>query len=373
MIAELISKNIEGLKAYKTDNEADIIRLDLNENPYDIKRLLGEELMGEFDRISFSSYPDGCCTDLKRLLAGYTGAAASQLAVGNGSDELLSLIMQAFINKGDKVLLHSPTFSMYRQYAAIAGAKVEEYVTCKEFKIDIADFIKKRADIKPKLQIICNPNNPTGRGLSLTELETLIKGFDGITVVDEAYFEFCGITAFPLLASNENLIITRTFSKALGLAGFRVGYMISSSEIIEHIERVRSPYNINILSQTAASIVLRNMHKIRPTIDQILKDRAWLYDRLKEIRDIEAYSTQCNFILIKADKAEHIYSSLLDNRIRVKYFSEGALKDYLRISIGTSDTNIKVAEIIEKAMGKGGRDYEADYAGKKNKRNSYRN
>ncbi|MFZ5354536.1 MAG: histidinol-phosphate transaminase [Bacillota bacterium] len=329
------------------DNRKAVKRLDLNQNPYDIAELLSEELNTVWRSIKTNEYPDGSSCELRKAIASYAGIEPECIVTGNGSDELLMLIMQTFVSRGDRVLTFVPTFSMYRQYALKEGALMLEYSTGGDFNLDIDGFINFRDEHKPKLQIICNPNNPSGGLLSMTQLESLLKGFKGITVIDEAYYEFSKVTAVPLLERNKKLLITRTFSKAMGLAGLRIGYILGSSGLTEQLERVRSPYNLNAFSQAAAVAVLKNYDKVQKTVSSICGDRDYMYNRIKLIDGIMVFKSYTNFLLLQSSYCSEIEQALLAEGIRIRRFREPELSDCLRIAVGRSEDNSRIIEIME--------------------------
>jgi len=325
------------------------IRLDLNENPYDISGLLKNEIGEGLQQNNFNRYPDPSGLKLKESISKYVDLDCNCIAIGNGSDELITLIIQAFLKKNDKILLHKPTFSMYKHYANIVDATILEYETDRNFELNINAFKTFIEKEKPKIIIICNPNNPTGKLLEVWQIEEIAKGYEGLLLVDEAYIEFCNKSSIKLLKSYKNIIILRTFSKAFGLAGLRVGYMLASSETIERIEKIRSPFNINAFSQSVAALVLENFDKVKSYIDIIKDERKRLYKRLSEMKELEVFESQANFILIRSNKKQLIYEGLLENGIKVRCFENEMLNDCLRITVGTpfeNDELIKILEVI---------------------------
>ncbi len=354
MIEKLMNSSVKNIKPYPVGEDIDCsIILDKNENPYNIVKLLKNEISLETDNLMLNRYPEGSYKLLREELSRYTGINAENIVIGNGSDELLYMIMQAFLEKGEKVLLHTPTFAMYKSYANMVGGVIEEYETDDRFCIELETFKKVIDEKNPKILIICNPNNPTGSFIEIEAIEYLIQDFTGIVIIDEAYMEFCNQTAVKFLEKYKNVIILRTFSKALGLAGLRIGYMLSSMEVIDCVERAKSPYNVNAYSPAVAVAVLKNIDKVRKAINIILEERNSLISKLAELKGIEVFESKTNFVLIRADKCKELYASLFENGIAVKGFNDPKLKNCIRLALGTSTENRKVLETIE-AVCKGG-------------------
>jgi histidinol-phosphate aminotransferase len=261
----------------------------------------------------------------------------TNIFVGNGSDEIIHLIMLAFINKGDVVAYPHPSFAMYSVYSKIAGA-VEIPVRLREdYNYDVDSFIKVIEKYQPKLVFLCNPNNPTGSVIEREDIIKIIQKSNGIVVVDEAYFEFYGNTIVDAINEFENLIVLRTLSKAFGLAGLRVGYAVANENILKYLNLVKSPYNINSLSQIIALKVLRT-DVLKERINYILEERKRLIKELGKIPGVKVYPSKTNFILVKFKDADYVYKGLLERGILVRDFSkveglEGETDIYVELNI----------------------------------------
>jgi histidinol-phosphate aminotransferase len=350
MIDKLVSKRAIGLESYKVEPVTQGIALDKNEMPWSLGGKVLEAVINRIKAMDFNRYPDSSCTELKAAVSGYTGIDKAAIAVGNGSDELISVLMQTFIDPGDTIAVNNPSFSMYKIYGTICGARVWEYELDGNFKIDLEEFMDGLQREKPKLVFLCTPNNPTGNLTGLLEIERLLKKTEGIVVVDEAYFEFSGQTAAGLLSDYENLIILRTFSKAFGLAGLRLGYMLAAPSTIRYIDRVRSPFNVNALAQVVAVEALNNLDTVRGRIELIKFERERLAKLLNKLEGLQCYESRSNFLLLRTDNTEKVKKKLQEANIYVKGFSGGRLKDCIRVTIGNPVENDRFYELIKEVL-----------------------
>ncbi|HYF84038.1 MAG TPA: histidinol-phosphate transaminase [Clostridia bacterium] len=353
MIDKLVSKRALELECYKVESKTQGIALDKNEIPWSLSNKVEEALIKKIKTMEFNRYPDSDCTDLKTAISRYTGIGAESISVGNGSDELIHMVLQAFIDPGDTIAVHNPTFSMYKIYGTICGARIWEYNMDSDFEIKLDEFIDCLEKEKPKVVFVCNPNNPTGRRLELSEIEQILRKVNGIVLVDEAYFEFSGLTAAGLLSRYDNLIILRTFSKALGLAALRVGYMLACPSVISYIDRVRSPFNVNTFAQAAAVEVLENLDTVTERIEILKIERKRLAELLTSLENLQCFESWSNFILIRSPYAVEIYRRLQAAEIHIKSFPNSILKDCLRVTIGSRLENDKFYEIVKEVLYEG--------------------
>lgn len=353
MVDKLISKRALGLESYKVEPNLQGIILDKNEIPWSLNDKVKEALIIRIKDMDFNRYPDSSCAALKAAISKYTGVNADSISVGNGSDETIYTLLQVLINPGDTIAVHNPTFSMYKVYGTICGARIWEYNLDSNFMMKLDEFTASLQKEKPKVVFLCNPNNPTGRRLELTEIEQILKNTSGIVVVDEAYFEFSGQTAAGLLSKYENLIILRTFSKAFGLAALRVGYVLACPTIIGYIDRVRSPFNVNMFAQIAAAEVLDNIDTVTERIKTIKSERKKLAILLAQLDGLECFESWSNFLLIRSKYAGEINKRLREAGIYIRNFSNPILKDCLRVTIGSPSENDKFYEIVKEVLYEG--------------------
>lgn len=326
-IQKLVRKNISELKPYISfrDNNTfeNPLLMDANESPF-----------GEFNR-----YPDSTHKNLREKISAFKKISASQIAIGNGSDELIDLIIKIFCEpKKDSVLVMNPSFAMYGFYATINENKVVQLNLNENFEIVKEDFLNIVKENQPKILFLCSPNNPTGN--SIEDIEFYIQNFDGIVVVDEAYIEFSEQkSSLELINNYPNLIVLQTFSKAWGLAGARVGIAYSSVEITDLIYTVKSPFNVNVLSQNLVLEKLDQIEDFKINLKEILKERDWLRNQFLDVACIsKVFPTDANFFLIEFKNAEKVYSTLIENEILTsKRFPQ--IPNCIRLNVGNRDEN----------------------------------
>ncbi|MCD1117234.1 histidinol-phosphate transaminase [Chryseobacterium turcicum] len=334
-INSLVRKNILELQPYvsfRDNNEFENpVLLDANESPF-----------GELSR-----YPDSTQKKLKQKISEVKNISANEIAVGNGSDELIDLIIKVFCEpKKDSVLMMNPSFAMYGFYASINENKVIKLDLNADFEIVKDDFLKIVKDFKSKVFFLCSPNNPTGN--SVKDIEFYIKNFNGIVVVDEAYIEFSGKkSCIELLEKYPNLIILQTFSKAWGMAGARVGIAYSSEEIIRLINTVKAPYNVNSLSSNKVIELIDKQENLKQNIESILNEISWLENEFQSVNCIKkVYPTDANFFLIEFEDVEKVYDKLLEKEILTSKRSP-QIPNCIRINVGTREENIQLIQVLK--------------------------
>ena len=334
-INSLVRKNILELQPYisfRDNNDfGNPVLLDANESPF-----------GELNR-----YPDSTQKKLKQKLTEIKNISANQIAVGNGSDELIDLIIKVFCEpKKDSVLMMNPSFAMYGFYASINENKVIKLDLNTDFEIVKDDFLKISKDFKSKVFFLCSPNNPTGN--SVKDIEFYIENFNGIVVVDEAYIEFSGKrSCIELLEKYPNLIVLQTFSKAWGMAGARVGIAYSSKEIIKLINTVKAPYNVNSLSSNKVIELIDKQENVKQNIKSILNEISWLKNEFQSVNCIKkVYPTDANFFLIEFEDVEKVYDKLLEKEILTSKRSP-QIPNCIRINVGTREENIQLIEVLK--------------------------
>ncbi|MDP6922720.1 MAG: histidinol-phosphate transaminase, partial [Lutibacter sp.] len=275
---------------------------------------------------------------------------ASQILLGNGSDEVLDLIFRAFCEPAkDKVIILPPTYGMYKVLANTNDIEVKEVCLTTDFQPMVGEILL-AMDAHTKLLLLCSPNNPTGNLLSRQAIETLLNTFDGLVVIDEAYIDFSSQESWlHSLEAYPNLIITQTFSKAYGMAGIRLGVCYASEAIIAVLNKIKPPYNVNSLTQRYALKRLRNLSRINRETDQLLKQRALLAAALEKIAVVEkVYPTDANFILVRVDDADKRYQQLIDLGIVVRNRSTQPLcHNTLRLTVGSQRENKKLINALK--------------------------
>ena len=337
----LIRKNIQQMKAYSSardeykEFQADMVFLDANENPFDN---------------SLNRYPDPQQAALKALISDQKEVALDQILLGNGSDEVLDLIFRAFCEpNSDNILTLPPTYGMYDVLANLNAIENIQVPLSSDFQIEVDLVIE---NIKPntKLLFICSPNNPSGNTVDRSAIERLLKAFNGLIVIDEAYIDFTEETSWTqFLNVYPNLLVVQTLSKAYGLAGIRLGICYASKEIIAVLNKIKTPYNVNTLTQEAAVKALHNKDVVSDQIASILNERIRLKKALTAYSFIKKiYPSEANFFLIKVDDANKRYDELIKNGIVVRNRSSQLHCDNcLRITVGSPSENTQLLTLLK--------------------------
>lgn len=319
----------------------EVIKLASNENALGASPKAIQAIQNHVSRIHL--YPDGGAYYLKKELAHHLNVDPDNIIVGNGSDEIVSIITRIFIHKGDQAIVGDPSFVMYKIDTQLSQGEVVS-ISLKNFKLDVSEVLNAITD-KTRLIFISNPNNPTGTILSKKEMQELIQNIPPniLVVSDEAYYEYVDDPEYPdsltWVKEGKNIVVLRTFSKIYGLAGLRVGYGIARKQIISVLNRARPPFNVNFLAQVAARASLKDVDHIIKSKNLIKKEKEFLYRRLRELK-IPFVPTQANFILIKTgENTREIILALLKKGIIVRGMEAYNLPQYIRLTIGTREEN----------------------------------
>ncbi len=337
-IANLVRRDLEGLRPYEAHYATGVIRLDANENPHDFPPEVREYIMSMVGPQFFSRYPDSMARDLVSDLAARFGVGTENVIVGNGSDELILDIMLAF-GVGRRAVIASPTFSMYGIHARVAGAVPVEVPRGPAFEVDVQAVIRAEGG-EPGVIILCNPNNPTGNATEPADIEAIAGSVGSLLVVDEAYIEFGGVSCAPLLGKYPNLAVMRTFSKAFGLAGLRAGYLLAHPDVIRELIRIKQPFNVNSFTQLAARSVMRFGDLFEARIREIVTERERLAERLGNLPGVTLYPSEANFLFFRtARPADQVHRLLLERGVLVRYIEVPGRGKFLRVSVGTEREN----------------------------------
>lgn len=394
---------------YEVIMEAENIRLNDNESPYGLTNKSTQNIWRNISNIELNRYPDSYSVHLTTMYGAYAGVDKENIIVGNGSDEMLSLIISTYISLGQKVLTLGPDFSMYDLYTTRQGGTVikykhlvkkkelsnkvkalnnngengnrirlnskhdeefnskvkylnlgnekvekEHFVNVKGLKEvawNVDDFILFGKRRKPSLIMFSNPNNPTGAAVSCHDIERILLSFPDINVVvDEAYFEFYGETMVPFINKYKNLIVTRSLSKAWGLAALRVGFLIACEERIKELKAKKSPYNVNSISQELAAKALVFKNEIKASTDIIIEERERVFKNLREMEEphglVKFYPSRGNFIYGESIKTNEIVKRLEEKSIDIRALDDNSF----RITIGTSEENNRVIVAIKQII-----------------------
>lgn len=328
--------------------------LSANESPFEMEDRLRQEITQELKRVSLNRYPDPLANELRELIAAAYGLSREQVLVGNGGDELLFDLALCWGGPGRTFLNLPPTFSVYESNARLTHTTTVDVARREDFSIDEEAVLERVARGDIDYVVVTSPNNPTGAAAPLGFVERLLEASDALVVVDEAYGEFSGESSVPLLDSHENLLVLRTFSKAYGLAGARVGYVLGSQSVVEQFLKVRQPYSVNALSQAVASVVFRNRDRLAPSVRAIVAERERVFGELQAMPSVVPCRSDANFILMRVPEAHRVWERLYDRGVLVRDLSGGPLtSECLRASIGTRQENNLFLEALGDVLGLG--------------------
>jgi histidinol-phosphate aminotransferase len=335
------------LRAYDAE-----VKLNQNENPYDFPEDLKEETFRRFKARQWSRYPDFIPDSLRFRLAEFAGWQKDGVLVGNGSNELLQATLMVLIKGRSRVAIPSPTFTVYGLISRVLGAGIVNVPLNADMSYDVNALISKSRESGAGVLIVNTPNNPTGAVLREEELRRILEEFPGYVLLDEAYYEFWGCTGKEFLKEYPRLIITRTFSKAMGMASLRVGYLLAHPDLATQISKAKLPYNVNQFSLTAAEVALENIDRFRPAIDAVLKERERLGRELNQMTGVRVYPTEANFFLIEVPVAPKlIFEDLYEEGILIRDVSSyPMLSRCLRVSVGTPDENNRLLSALHAAL-----------------------
>src|SRR6267142_4169389 len=296
-----IKPQVRALRAYSLSADRARVKINQNENPWDAPARIKEETFRRLEMRQWSRYPDFVPESLHARLAEFSGWRTDGIIAGNGSNELIQALLMVTIGPRKRVLICEPTFALYRQIATVLGGDVESIPLTADLQYDVARLQTVIKKTQPDVTIICSPNNPTGCVISDGDLASLLKETPGIVVVDEAYHEFAEHSVVPLLKDHENLVVLRTFSKAMALAALRVGYLLASPELTREIGKALLPYNLNAFSQTAAEVAVEMYERqLRPLVMQIISERERLFGELSLIEGLSPIASRANFMVVSS-------------------------------------------------------------------------
>jgi len=327
-----LKSSVERLNAYFVNDVPYKVKLDANEGS---NYLFQGGL--KIEDFQLNLYPDSDSKLLREKMALYYDCKPENILAGNGSSELINMVINAYCEKGDKVTSFIPSFSMYQTYCDLCGAEYVGVETEKDFTQNIDKLINKSLEINSRIVILCTPNNPTGYVTAKQDIIKLLDNIkDAIIIIDEAYIDFCKNSIVNLIDKYENLIVMRTLSKAFGLAGLRVGAMIANEELIKYIWKVKVPYNINMLSQYAAVKSLENIKLVNLYTKEVATLREELMNNLKKLK-FTVYDSGSNFLFVKSI-VDNLYEKLVNCGVLIRKFNYSG-DIYYRITVGTKEGN----------------------------------
>lgn len=349
---DIIRDEIRAISAYHVPDSAGLVKLDAMENPYALPADLQAEIAQLAAAAAFNRYPDPGATRLKARLREVLEIPPDMaVLLGNGSDEIIQMLVMAVAKPGAVVMGVEPSFVMFRMIAMICGVRFAGVPLKADFTLDADRFVAEIAEHQPALIFIAYPNNPTGNLFDAAAMARVIEAAPGLVVVDEAYHAFAGRTFMPRLRDYPNLLVMRTLSKS-GLAGLRLGLLAGRDAWLAHVDKVRLPYNINVLTQLVAEQVLRHDALLAQQAAAIKAERARLFEELQRTPGVRSFPSDANFILFKTGAAEQVFNDLKRQGVLIKnlHGSHPALADCLRVTVGTPAENAEFLGALGKAV-----------------------
>lgn len=341
-MSSLLREEIASLAEYALTQHAYKIKLNQNENPFELAQAIKQEILDRLAQQQWSRYPAFVPETQMRDLAKFVGWDRDGILIGNGSNELLQLVFMAVLERGKAVVLSQPTFTLYGILARGLAADVRNVPMKKDLTFDVDEIVKSVRDPDVRLIVLCSPNNPTGTFLPRADLLRILGATDALVVLDEAYVHFAPESQLELLKKHKHLIILQTFSKAMGAAGLRLGYGLMSPALAHDLNKIKLPYNVNIFSLTALEVLLERWSDIKGWIELLKKERSRLHVRLQEIPGIKVSPSAANFLLFEtlAKTPAQVFSGLVERGILIRDVSSyPMLQRAMRVSVGSPPEN----------------------------------
>ena len=346
---DLVRPEILALKAYPVPSSDGMVKLDAMENPYGLPEALRRELAAALARVDVNRYPTPSPQKLREAIACRMGVPAGmEILLGNGSDELIQMLITALARPGAALMYPSPTFVMYSMGATFSGMRAVPVALRDDFSLDADAFIARMQAERPALVFLAYPNNPTGVLYPEEDVANIIRACKGLVVVDEAYHVFARKSFLPRLAEFDNLVVIRTVSK-LGLAGIRLGYLVGRPEWVAQLDKVRPPYNVSVLTQAAAQFMLERLEVLEEQAVRIRAERATLGEALRGLNRVTVFPSEANFFLIRVPDADRTYAALKQQNVLVRNLNPG-IRNCLRVTVGTPEENRILLNALREAL-----------------------
>ncbi|MBI4475351.1 MAG: histidinol-phosphate transaminase [Acidobacteria bacterium] len=351
--SDVIKPEVRGQTAYTLKHFKADVKLDQNENPYEIPDSLKREIVERVLGRPWGRYPEFVPAAVTKAIAEFTEWTEEGILVGNGSNELIQAALSVTLGPGRRMAVPQPTFTLYKLMATTLQADINEVrLKPDDLTFDVNALVD--ASRSADVVVICSPNNPTGTWLERDAVAAVLETAKGIVLLDEAYHEFSGQTALPLLRDHRNLVILRTFSKAMAMAGLRFGYMMAHPEIAREIHKAKLPYNVNIFTLAAAQTILERRSVLSQAIATLIRERERVMTELNKRPAVQAFPSKANFILIKsALPARELFDALYEQGVLVRDVSAcPMLERALRVTIGRPDENDRFLAALDRALEK---------------------
>ena len=353
-VAQWVRPEIRALSAYHVPDASGLIKLDAMENPYTWPAEMVQQWLETLRQAELNRYPDPSASRLKDCLRQAMAVPANaDILLGNGSDEIIQMLLLALAGPGQSVVSVEPGFVMYNMIATFAGMNYVGVPLQDDFALDINALLAAIEAHQPAIVFLAYPNNPTGNLFNASEIEVIIHATPGVVIVDEAYHAFADDSFMPKVMDYDNLLVMRTVSK-MGLAGLRLGLLAGPAAWLDEFEKVRLPYNINILTQASAEFALQHADVLQAQTEQIKNDRTLLQQALEQIKGLTVYPSRANFILFRvpAGQAGLVFDGLKSKGVLVKNLDKagGVLKDCIRVTVGTPEENTAFITALQQVL-----------------------
>jgi len=353
-MSDIIRPEIRDLNAYHVVDPGDMIKLDAMENPYHMPEALQDEWLSLVRQAEINRYPDPSAQALSKTLIEYMEVPKNNsIVLGNGSDELIQMMAMAVAQPGRKIMAPEPGFVMYRMIAKFAAMEYLGVPLQEDFSLDLPAMLKVIKEQQPTLIFLAYPNNPTGNLFSDEEIVEILKASEGLVVVDEAYHPFACTSFMSRLGEFDNLLVMRTVSK-MGLAGLRLGLLAGPNKWISEFDKVRLPYNVNILTQVTAEFALKHSDVFEEQATLIREQRDWLFEELQSFSQFQVFPSRANFILLRVldGDASLIFKCLKEQGILIKNMhpAGGVLSQCLRITVSTAEENQALISALDECV-----------------------
>jgi histidinol-phosphate aminotransferase len=344
---------VRALKAYTLAARQAPIKINQNENPFELPEAMKRRVLERVLARPWGRYPEFDPRQLTTALAEAAGWRPDGVLAGNGSNEMIEALLLVTVGAGTRVVIPEPTFTLYALLTSILGGEAVRVSLGPDLEYDADAIAQARRQREAPLTIVCSPNNPTGGLLGRDAVARLCAEGDGLVVIDEAYHEFSGQSVVPLLGEHENLVVLRTFSKAMSLAGLRVGYLLAHPDLVREVDKARLPYNINFFSQVAALAALEEKDELGMNVTRLVRMRDALFADLQRMRGIRPYPSRANFILVEIEDGDPraVFESLYAEGVLVRDVSTyPRLARCLRLTVGTEAENAALLEGLGRAL-----------------------
>lgn len=351
-LKKLIRQDVQSMHAYAIQDSAGMIKLDAMENPHRLPPALQAHLGQRLGALALNRYPDGRVNDLRKALADYTQMPEGfDIMLGNGSDELISLLAMACDVPGASILAPLPGFVMYAMSAQLQGLKFIGVPLTPDFELDEAAMLAAIAEHQPSIIYIAYPNNPTANLWDDAVIDKIIAAAPGLVVIDEAYQPFASKSYMGRIADHSHVLLMRTMSK-FGLAGVRLGYMVGRKALIAEIDKVRPPYNISVLNYECALFALEHAEVFAAQAQEIREQRAILLEALRGLPGIKTWKSDANMVLVRVPDAQKTFDGMRARKVLVKNVSKmhPLLANCLRLTVGTADENAQMLAALKESL-----------------------